>query len=256
MVIPFPNISNFSICARVAMGETMHSQRNASTSCNPLKKYTKATIPMIHNAIPTALYNNINHNLLNVWEASPGEKVLISPFNNIANKLFKHNIIQDLILSAVTDIMNINHFSVSTLILCSEQIPTTFLIYNLSQSQKEALLECYIWASTPITFCVTPIDPPCPNFLFSIKGLGTMITKDVHDMIHAIWHDNETTSFLSNIIDLVPLTDCRQLITNLQDFIDSLHIICLDIKGCYNTLAPHFRVLTEGSIIKVDEIWL
>ena len=255
MFVPGPNTGNSSIRARVAMGETMRMQRNAGTSRNPLEKYTKATMPMIHDAIPTALYDNIDPDLLDVWDASPGEKVLISPFDNIANELSKHDAVRDLILSAVTDITKANHFSVSTPIPCGEQIPTTFLVYNLSQPQKEALLERYVWASTPITFRATPTDPPCPNFLFSIKGLGTMITKDVHDMVHAIWHDNKTTSFITNLINSAPLTDRRQLTTDLQNFIDSLHVIRLDTKGRGNTLAPHFRVFSEGSIIKVDDIW-
>ena len=44
----------------------------------------------------------------------------------------------------------------------------TFLIYNLTDSQKQTLLSRYVWSSKAITFHVLPLSLACLDFLFRI----------------------------------------------------------------------------------------
>ena len=62
-------------------------------------------------------------------------------------------------------------------------MPTIFLIYNLTDTQKQNLLNREIWSFKNITFCVTTMEPVHPDYLFSICGLITKSTDEVKEAI-------------------------------------------------------------------------
>ena len=188
-----------SIRMRVEENAALHSQDPNGTPHSALDKYTKANMPMVHDAFPTALYENIDFQLLDTWEKCPGEKLLIQPFDKVADAIKYHGDICSSIMSAINEITQAANFSVSVLLPNGKQTPTTFLAYNLSQDHQKILLEHYVWASSAITFRVMPTDPPCLDFMFTIKNLGTMVNDDVCVIIQNVWKDDETNTFLSNI---------------------------------------------------------
>ena len=248
-----PNPS--SIRMRVEENAALRSQDPNGTPRSALDKYTKANMPMVHDAFPTALYENIDFQLLDTWEKCPGEKLLIQPFDKVADTIKYHGDVRSSIMSAINEITQAVNFSVSVPLPNGKQTPTTFLAYNLSQDHQKILLERYVWASSAITFRVMPTDPPCPNFMFTIKDLGTMVNDDVRVIVQNVWKDNETNAFLSNIVNSVPLTKRRSLATAIQNFIDSLSIIRLDTKRRGSALRPHFNVFAKGTLIGDDKTW-
>jgi hypothetical protein len=166
---PQPHLS--SIRARVEENAAMrHTGPNKSPRSSP-DKYTKAIMPTVHDAFPTAIYENIDLTLLDTWETCSGEKLLIQPFDKIADVSNAHANLRSTILSAIAEITQDEDLSISVPIPNGKQSPTTLLAYNLSHEQCNSLLERHVWASSVITFRVMPIDPPCPDFLFTIKDL-------------------------------------------------------------------------------------
>ena len=110
------------------------------------------------------------------WEALPGSKLLAQAFSGYADNPKTHGTLQTLIFRAVLDITKSN-----TAAICAPQqtqtstkTPISFLIYKLTEMQKQMLLHCRVWSSTMITFQVLPIEPACPDFLFQIKDLTTL----------------------------------------------------------------------------------
>ena len=201
--------------------------------------------------------------MLRQWELSPGEKVLVQPFDEIVTSALNHEFLRLRILSAVTDITQANHVRVSAPLLLKKSndappkhlTPTAFLVCNLTPSHVKTLLDRYVWTSTSIAFRVIPTDPPRPNYLFTIKGLGTTLIDDVRDMVQTVWHDEETVTFLTLIANETPLADRHKITSSLQSFIDSLDIERLDVKERGDTLAPRYNILANGSTIVNDNTW-
>jgi len=255
---PGPLPVQASIRARVEEYTALCFQEPNSSSCNALNKYTKAIMPTVHDAFLTALYEHIDLQLLDTWERCAGEKLLIQPFDNIADNIQAHTNLRPTILAAILEITQAEHLSISVPIPKpnAKQTPMTFLAYNLSHEHQKTLLDRYVWASSAITFRVMPTDPPCPDFLFSIKDLGTMINDEVREIIHNVWHDNVTEAFLTTIVNSVQLPDHRKVTSALQNFIDSLSIVRLDTRGCGHTLCPQLNIFAKGSIIGDDKTWM
>ena len=209
----------------------------------------------VHDAFPTALYEHIDLQLLDTWERCPDEKLLVQPFDKTADNTQAHTDIRSAILAAIQEITKAEHLAISAPSPVKNQMSSTFLAYNLSQEHKNMLLERYVWSSSILTFRVAPTNLPCPDFLFSIKNLGTMIVDDVQRIVQNVWHDEVTDAFLSTIINSVQLPDSCRVATALQKFINSLSVVRLDTKSCGDTLCPHFNVYAEGSLIGNDKTW-
>ena len=257
IAIPATNAYMSSIRARVEESAARRRLESNGPSRNPLEKYTKVILPTtrVHDPFPTALYDNIDFQLLSDWESCEGEKVLIHTFDNIAVDIQDHATVRNTILSAVEDITQADHISVSAPVPIGKPIPTTFLVYGLTPTQQKTLLDRYVWSSASITFRVMPTDLLCPDFLFSIKQLGTNVTNYVQEIVRAVWNDEDTFTFLSGITDTVPLTERRQMTTALQSFIDSLRVEHLDIKVSGGAASPHFNIFAKGSTIRNDSTW-
>ena len=260
--VPRPSACS-SILARVEEDAAMRLLDANTTSRDPLHKYTRALMPQVHDASPTSVYDYINHAILATWDESPGEKVLVQPFDDFVTVPANHEFLRLRILSAVKEITDAQQIRVSVPLLLEEYkspphkycTPTVFLICKLSETQKNILLDRYVWASSSIAFRVIRTDPPHPNFLFSVKGLGTTLEDDVRGMIQSVWHDSTTTLFLSSIVDATPLPDRRKVSSALRNLIDSLRIERLDVKERGDTLAPRFNIFADGSPIPDVNTW-
>lgn len=252
-----------SILARVEEDAAMRMLDANTSSRDPLHKYTRAPMPQVHDASPTSVYDYVNHEILTTWDDSPGEKVLVQPFDDFVTNAPNHEFLRLRILSAVKEITDAQQIRVSVPLLLDEyrspphkaRTPTVFLVCRLSETQKKTLLDRYVWASASIAFRVIRTDPPHPNFLFSIKGLGTTLEDDVQGMVRSVWRDDTTSLFLSSIVDATPLPERRNMSSALQILIDSLRVERLDIKERGDTLAPRFNIFADGSTIPDDNTW-
>ena len=252
-----------SIRARIQEDAAMRLLDTNTSSRNPLSKYTSATMPSVHDASPTSIYDHIEDSMLKSWERSPGEKVLVQPFDEFVTNAVNHESLRIRILSAVTDITQANHVRVSAPLLLKKDdevppkhlTPTAFLVCNLAPSHVKSLLDRYVWTSTSIAFRVIPTDPPRPNYLFTIKGLGTTLEEDVRDMVQTVWHDEDSLTFLTSIANETPLVDRREVASSLGSFIDSLKVERLDIKERGDTHAPRYNILANGATIANDNTW-
>jgi hypothetical protein len=162
------------ICAHLsaAVKPTNSSVSGRGQSRNPLDKYTNATLPPVHLGYPTAAFKDINMSIVDEWDSSPG-KLLALPFDTEVYEITNHCSIQGCILAATTEITGSQCMAIgaprpSDEAKIQKHTPTTFLIYHLTKAQRQTLLQCRVWSFTSITFRVSPFDPPCPDFLFTI----------------------------------------------------------------------------------------
>ncbi|KAI0274588.1 hypothetical protein BGY98DRAFT_935770, partial [Russula aff. rugulosa BPL654] len=169
----------------------------------PLDKYTKGLMPPIHYAHPTAILDHLDVNLVGDWESLPKGKLLAQPFGPDARSVDKHSQLKALLFAAVVEITG------------SRDTPYSFLIYNITEEQAQTLLQRKVWFSTAISFSVSTFNPPCPAYLFTLKGLTTMDDTQVSNMVKK----------------------------------NSLKVDRLDVKLRGNTIAPNFNIYANGSLI-------
>src|SRR6266404_431639 len=130
--------------------EAQHERNSHSfqggTLRNPIDKYTKGVMPKVQVSDPMAALNYIDLDLIMEWEKVNGEKLLAHPFNTEVQQSENHNLIKARILSAVVEITSGAEIEVSSPIPSTEAkcvgcTPSAFLIYNLSTTQVNLLLQ-------------------------------------------------------------------------------------------------------------------
>ncbi|KAH9168280.1 hypothetical protein EDB89DRAFT_2074100 [Lactarius sanguifluus] len=184
-----------AISIRALLETTLHvrkpTNRNALPSRDPLANYTRATMPKVHDALPTSPFDYIDLDLISEWENFPGGKLLIVPFGDIVNEANLHGPIKNRILYAMAEVAQSQEIGVSAptpnaSTIEDECYPTSFLVYNLTNAQKKIILDRGVWSSRAITVRAIPFFPTNPDFLFAIKGFSTLIERDVHELIKSV----------------------------------------------------------------------
>lgn len=147
----------------------------------------------IHYAHPTAILDFLDVDLV-----LPKGKLLAQPFGPDAKNPDKHAQLKALLFATIIEITDSQDVSV-----CApkakanqNQTPFSFFIYNLSEQQICTLLEKHVWSSTAITFSISTLNPGCPKYMFSIKGLMTMNNKEVYNTVNEVWHEPSSLVFL------------------------------------------------------------
>ncbi|KAH8996083.1 hypothetical protein EDB86DRAFT_3077222 [Lactarius hatsudake] len=247
------------ISIRALLETTLHvhkpTNRNALPSRDPLANYTRATMPKVHDALPTSPFDYINLDLISKWENFLGGKLLIVPFSDIVNEANLHGPIKNRILYAMVKVAQSQEIGVSVAIE-NKCYPTSFLVYNLTNAQKNIILDRGVWSSQAITVCAIPFFPTNPDFLFAIKGFSTLIKRDVHELIKSVWYDNDTAIFAQSIIDSTPEGDHVALVFAIHSFLDSMSTSCLQIVEHGGALTPVFNIYAEGRTIPHPTMWL
>lgn len=254
--------SQISIKDRVAAAEERGKLKITSgpNQKDPLEKYT--TIPkddnlVVHHPHPMAALSDIDHNLIGEWENLPEGKLLAQPFGDYAAEQKNHGKLRSLIFGAVVEITNAHKVTV-----CAPQqnpssnkMPISFLIYDLTETQKKTLLDRGIWSSSIITFRVMPLEPTCPNYLFTIKDLTTKTTREVYEAVHEVWHDKATSAALDAICNNIQEDQRNQAAQALIAFVNSMWVTILETKKRGNIADPSFHVFATGNIIDEDCTW-
>lgn len=176
---------------------------------DPLEKYTNAPMPWAQIHRPTSLYDNMDVEAVIRWWDLPGSKLLAIPFDGEVNNTDFHEDIKGCILAAVAEITLSTTASVtapppSEAASNKGLTPTSFIIYNISDTHYHILLQRRIWASVNFTFCVAPLEPACPDFLFALKGFTTLENSTVKETIAKFWNDEITTEFVQDLIRETP----------------------------------------------------
>ncbi|KAH9019244.1 hypothetical protein EDB84DRAFT_1566144 [Lactarius hengduanensis] len=161
------------------------------TPRNALDKYTTRPLPSVHDAHPTAVFTNIDFDLVTEWDRHESGKLLAHPFDLEALNLTSHKSIRERIFTAISEITKSLEVEVSaprpsTTAKSKDHAPTVFLIYNLTSEQMQFLLQRGVWSSQSITFRILPFSPPCPNFLFSLGGFFTHSRDTVFTIIQQV----------------------------------------------------------------------
>jgi hypothetical protein len=237
--------------------ESPFGNNNGLTARTQLSKYTKGPFDPIHYAHPTAVFDHLDVNIVGDWESLPNGKILAQPFGLDVRSIDKHPHLKSLLFAAVVDITNSHDVSVCAprAKANSSRTPFSFLIYNITEEQARTLLERRIWSSPVITFSTSTINPSCPKYMFTIKGLTTMDDEAVHKMVKEVWHDQTTFTFLQRICETIPEHLKEQASHALQRFVNSLEVSRLDTKLRGNAIAPVFNIYADGPIISNDNIW-
>jgi hypothetical protein len=228
---------------------------------DPLDNYTDADMPQVHDSHPTTPFQFIHLDLISEWENLTGGKLLIIPFGDAAREPKLHDLIKNRILYAVAEITSSKDVGVSAPSPSDDAIrakrsPSSFLVYNLTLVQKSQLLDRGVWSSQAITFRAVPFFPMNPDYLFSIKGFSLIITQHVQTLVYNVWHNQDTATFMQNLIDAAPERDRVDLTFAISSFLDTLSVTCLNIKERGGVISPCFNIYAKGASIPDHKTWL
>jgi hypothetical protein len=218
-----------------------------------------ATMPAIQDAYPTAIFNRIDLDCLNEWVQYKGFKLLAIPFKNEACTLDKHNTICAKIFVATIEITQSREVGIAAPIPSKEAnnaktTPTAFLIYNLMLANHNILYAHKFWSSLAITFCITPLDPPCPNFMFTIKGFTEYANKSMQEMVEKVWLNKDITSGTADLINDIPENECASTLPAIHSFLRSVWIERLNTKDSGDSANPRYNVYANRKFIQKDDL--
>ncbi|KAI9463395.1 hypothetical protein F5148DRAFT_1150290 [Russula earlei] len=242
-----------------AIAKCTHTKTtNRDSQRDPIDKYTvHDSFPTVHEAHPAAALDNIDVQRAVDWVQRPGGKLLAIPFDNEAQNINAHHMIKSKIFTAATEITKADNIGISgpTPSKDARRSPTSFLIYNLTEAQRDTLLQHGVWSSSDITFRVTSLYPPCPDFLFTIRGFTTHIIEEVQITVLEVWTDNVTRDFIHNTINSFEPPDRPDVASSIQQFLNAVRISYLELKSSGGNLSPHFNVYSSGHLIAQDDLW-
>lgn len=240
---------------------TLH-QPTKNAPRNPLDKYLIIEdMPKVHVADPMSTLNFIDIKLAIEWENYTNGKLLAIPFGTDVNKTENHSSIAEKLFTAATEITQSNSIGISTPTPSGEAVrnqktPTSFLIYNLSADEITTLTQRGVWSSSVITFRVAELHPPCPDFLFTIKGFNLHDEKTILRMVETVWQSNDTQTIADGIVEAYDEESRTETRSKIQDFLNSVKVKRLDFKIKGEIEAPRFNVYADGQLIDDDDVWL
>lgn len=226
---------------------------------DPLDGYTQAEMPTVQDADPNKIYEYIESAVMDEWESYPGGKLVAIPFDTEVETLSQHDSIRGRIFTAASEIAQSRQAAVAAPIAVEEDsdpenVPSAFLIYNLTEEQREALLQQSVWSSVSITFRIVPLESTRPDYLFTLSGFTSNSEKLVLQMIDKVWNTEKTQNLLQKLT--IPMDDEQDKPQpNIEDFTNSMWIEFVDIKGKNNTLLPHYNVFADRSLIPDRDLW-
>ncbi|KAH9020613.1 hypothetical protein EDB84DRAFT_1441753, partial [Lactarius hengduanensis] len=168
-------------------------------------------------------------------------------FNNEAQSTDTYESTCNCILTSIAEITKSQDASVAAPRQSAEaankkQMPLSFLVYNLTSDQADLILQHHVWSSRAITFRATCFGHSCPNFMFTISGLGTISVKAVHLIVKQVWESESTRAFIQSLADQVPVEEIEQTRAELTHMLKLLSITRLDTKEAGNVLKPCFNI--------------
>ncbi|KAF8504354.1 hypothetical protein F5888DRAFT_1655080 [Russula emetica] len=214
-------------------------------------------LPEVHYSHPMATYHNIDIDLIGSWENRPGEKLVVHPFGQEVRMPDLQPEVKRRVFAALVEITQSSNigFYAPKPGTSPHNTPTVFLIYNLTETQSQILLNREVWSSKSITFRVTAMEPVRPNYLFSIRDFTTQSEDEVKHSVLRVWRSQESQDFLTSLHKTFPETLRHKAGIILQNFTDSLKVKRLDTKNPGNACAPTFNIYIQASLIPDDGLW-
>jgi hypothetical protein len=187
-------------------------------------------------------------------------KLLLIPFEEKACNPDLRLDIGNKLLTAVEEITNSSKVAIAPPVSGKEvtkpkQIPITYLAYHLTKAEHDIMLSRHVWSSDTITFHALPIDPPCPDFLFTIRGFITLDENCIYNMVSKVWNDDETRYFILHEINIAPDGNKTGVKEMLEHLIKTLKVMHLKIKDKSSALTPHFNIYTDGKSTTNEGLW-
>ena len=139
--------------------------------------------------------------------------------------------------------------------LAREQMPNTFLIYDLSKLHYQILTQQTVWASSNITFRVISPTMNCPMFMFAIKGLCSLEPTLVRAMVRDLWNDETTSKFIRDGLQAMDDEARSGTAIAIQNFLDSMKISLLKTCGSGAAAEPTFNIYMNSSLFDDVTSW-
>lgn len=246
-------------CLLAAEEHRTTASANTMASKDPIDKYTKmpAKKPEIHYRHPTAAFDNIDIDQICSWENRPGGKLLAHSFGHEVRNPEKHPEIKRKVFAAIVEITQSNNvgFYAPKPGASPREMPTVFLIYNLTEMQRQILLDREVWSSKTITFRATTMDPARPDYLFSISGFTTQDDSEVKQTVCQVWKSQISPNFLAKLSQTLPEALHHKMDRILLNIINSLRVTMLDTKDPGDISAPSFNIYIDAKLIPDDGLW-
>ena len=218
-------------------------------------------MPRVQDAFPAAVIANIDLTVLDEWFSNEGMKLLIIPFEDKAHDPELRGDIGNKILTAVEEITTSPKVAIAppvpnNTITKPKQMPITYMAYHLTKAEYDILTSRHVWSLEAIMFRVIPTDPPCPDFLFTIRGLATLDENRIFKMVRRVWNDDDTMMFLFDEINDGHNGNPKEIQKTISHLIQSLRVTQLKIKDKGSALTPHFNVYINGKSTTNEELWV
>ena len=225
-------------------------------------------MPTIHDAHPMAVFDLVNGEVLDEWESYPEGKLAIIPFGIEIHSPEQLRDLCNQLFNAVVEISQATEMGIAApkpneKATAISRHPTTFLVYNLSEQQCNALQQRTVWSSPEITFRVAPTDPCRPDFLFCIAGYTSQIKEDVKALVLHVWTDEISQDFFNSLSEDMITDDNTPTDMSLVNFVKSLRVEMLPIKirkkigpdKFVSILTPKFYIYANSKSIPDFKIW-
>ncbi|KAI0051163.1 hypothetical protein FA95DRAFT_1570061 [Auriscalpium vulgare] len=224
--------------------------------------FTSGPFPAIYDAHAAAPLDNIDKDQVAEWWSTPGFKVLLRVLGKAAWDPKALATLAAKMAAMVTEGFGEEDPLIAAPIPAVEgdlraHAPSTFLLHGISEETATAALSMEILDTKEISVQVLPFKLRNPALVLLIEGFSTTRTELIRQVIDKTWRSDASSARLTGFIkesedeDDSPLT-----VQQVSDFLASLRIIRIDMKGTGSFLVPHFAAIADGDTIPSLTHWV
>ncbi|KAI0038164.1 hypothetical protein FA95DRAFT_1613587 [Auriscalpium vulgare] len=244
----------------LSFSKTRTPRISSTAPALPLDICTPGPFPIIYDSHAAAPLDDVVDDQVREWLRTPGSKLLLRIFGQSARDPKNHAAIAAKIVMIFSKGFGEQEPLVAAPLPIDETDPdartaTTFLLHGISERTMTAALEMRILDSKDLSMQAMPLELRNSPLVLLIKGFTTTRTEIIREVVDKKWRDEESSVGLTRIVvesatENIPLT-----VEHVTDFIDSVSIIRIDMKGTGALLVPHFAVLTDPDTLPAPHFW-
>ena len=228
---------------------------------DPLSKYMRGDMPLVHDGHPSAPFEFITMSTITEWDSFPDYRLAACPFGYEARDHRLHNSFRKRILAAVAEITKSTTAGVTppapgdTIINNRYRTPHAFLIHGLTKEQYHILLRQRIWVSAEITFRVTIRVPFSPDLLFTLTEISHLSGNKVYELVQSVWQDQGTLVAIDETIQKHFPNITLDEAPDIPGFLATMRVELLEMNEEGGIPAPQYNIYANGKFFPNYEIW-
>ncbi|KAI0037842.1 hypothetical protein FA95DRAFT_1578562 [Auriscalpium vulgare] len=232
-----------------------------TTAEPPLKIFTSGPFPPIYDSHAAAPLDHVDKGQVAEWWSINTTKLLLRVFGKETQDPKNLATLAARMVAMISEGFGEEDPLIAAPLPATEdepnpRAPSTFLLHGISEETADMALGMGILDTKEITVQVLPFKLRNPALVLLIEGFSTTRVELIRTVVDKTWRSDASGARLMQFIADSEGEDAPLTVQQVTNFIASVRIIRIDMKGAGSLLIPHFAVIAEPDTIHSLTHWV